>query len=345
MLANVFTKTTLDRWKPPLIAAVSLALLLLFGMAVYRGIDVSFWDELPEAFRSVFGIPDGADAGGLAYGAIYSGYGMLTMGAVALAGGAVSIAGEEKNGTIGLLLGIPVSRTTMAISKGAALAAVTAGAFLILWLTAIATPVLLDVETGAMDINALIAMMFANALFYGFFAFALSGWTGKGALAGGITAGIMVVSFIAVGLLPLVDSLAGLAKFFPWYYFASNEPVLNGIDWGHFAVLGVGAATFFAAGVVGVNRRDLRSQAVGTKMIDRLRANPMTHKVAEMLAGSARVSKIWIKTASEHQALLYVIVPVMFLMSVMIGPMFSMLDDTLKSLGEQFPETLLALLS
>ena len=343
MLANVFTKTTLDRWKPPLIAAVSLAVLLFFGMAVYRGIDVSFWDELPEAFRSVFGIPDGADAGSLAYGAIYTGYGMLTMAAVALAGGAVSIAGEEKNGTIGLLLGNPVSRTTMAISKGAALAAVTAGAFIILWLAAIATPVLLDVETGAMDINALIVMMFVNALFYGFFAFALSGWTGKSALAGGVTAGIMVISFIAVGLLPLVDSLAGLAKFFPWYYFSSNDPVMNGIDWGHFAFLGVGAAVFFTAGVVGVNRRDLRSQSVGTKMIDRLRANPMTHKVAEMLAGSARVSKIWIKTASEHQALLYVIVPLMFLMSVMIGPMFSMLDDTLKSLGEQFPETLLAL--
>ncbi len=343
MLANVFTKTTLDRWKPPLIAAVSLAVILFFGMAVYRGIDVSFWDELPEAFRSVFGIPDGADVGGLAYGAIYTGYGMLTMAAVALAGGAVSIAGEEKNGTIGLLLGNPVSRTTMAVSKGAALAAVTAGAFIILWLAGIATPVLLDVETGTMDINALIVMMFVNALFYGFLAFALSGWTGKSSLAGGVTAGIMVISFIAVGLLPLVDSLAGLAKFFPWYYFSSNEPVLNGIDWGHFAVLAVGAAVFFAAGVVGVNRRDLRSQSVGTKMIDRLRANPMTHKVAEMLAGSARVSKIWIKTASEHQALLYVIVPVMFLMSLMIGPMYTMIDDTLKSLGEQFPETLLAL--
>jgi len=186
-------------------------------------------------------------------------------------------------------------------------------------------------------------MMFVNALFYGFLAFALSGWTGKSSLAGGATAGIMVISFIAVGLLPLVDSLAGLAKFFPWYYFSSSEPVMNGIDWADFAVLAVGTVVFFAVGVVGVNRRDLRSQSVGTKMIDRLRSNPMTHKVAEMLAGSARVSKIWVKTASEHQVLLYVIVPVMFLMSLMIGPMYTLMDDTLKSLGEQFPETLLAL--
>ncbi len=343
MLANVFTKSVLDRWKPPVIAAVSLAVLLIFGMAVYRGIDISFWDELPEAFRSVFGIPDGADVGGLAYGAIYTGYGMLTMAGVALAGGAVSISGEEKGGTIGLLLGNPVGRTTLAVSKAAALAVVTVGAFVFLWLAGIATPVLLDVEIGTMNVTALLVMMFVNALFYGFLAFALSGWTGKSSLAGGVSAGIMVISFIAVGLLPLVDSLAGLAKFFPWYYFSSSEPVMNGIDWADFAVLAIGALVFFVVGVVGVNRRDLRSQSVGTKMIDRLRANPITHKVAEMLAGSARVSKIWFKTASEHQALLYVIVPVMFLMALMIGPMFTMLDDTLKSLGEQFPETLLAL--
>ena len=343
MLANVFTKSVLDRWKPPVIAAVSLAVLLIFGMAVYRGIDISFWDDLPEAFRSVFGIPDGADVGGLAYGAIYTGYGMLTMAGVALAGGAVSISGEEKSGTIGLLLGNPVGRTTLAVSKAAALAVVTVGAFVFLWLAGIATPVLLDVEIGTMNVTALLVMMFVNALFYGFLAFALSGWTGKSSLAGGVSAGIMVISFIAVGLLPLVDSLAGLAKFFPWYYFSSSEPVMNGIDWADFAVLAIGALVFFVVGVVGVNRRDLRSQSVGTKMIDRLRANPITHKVAEMLAGSARVSKIWFKTASEHQALLYVIVPVMFLMALMIGPMFTMLDDTLKSLGEQFPETLLAL--
>jgi ABC-2 type transport system permease protein len=343
MLANVFAKTTLDRWKPPLIAAVSLAVLLVFGMAVYRGIDTAFWDDLPEAFRKMFGIPTGADVGGLAYGAIYTGYGMLTMAAVALAGGAVSISGEEKNGTVGLLLGNPVSRTAMAVAKGAALAAVTVGAFIVLWLAGIAAPVLLDVEIGTMHINALLVMMLVNALFYGFLAFALSGWTGKSPLAGGITAGVMVISFIAVGLFPLVDSLAGLAKFFPWYYFSNGDPVMNGIDWAGFAVLAIGALVFFFVGVLGVNRRDLRSQSVGTRMIDRLRANPMTHKVAEMLAGSARVSRIWIKTASEHQALLYVIVPVIILMCVWIGPMYTMLDDTLKSLGEQFPETLLAL--
>jgi ABC-2 type transport system permease protein len=100
---------------------------------------------------------------------------------------------------------------------------------------------------------------------------------------------------------------------------------------------------FTIAAVIGLNRRDFRSQSVGTKLIDRLRANPITHRAAELLAGSARVSTIWVKTASDYQGFLYVIIPVLFLMSVMIGPMYTMLDETLKSLGDQFPETLLSL--
>ena len=342
-LTNVFTKTSRDRWKSTVIGAVTLALLLVFGMAVYRDIDVSFWDDLPEVFRSVFGIPEGADVGGLAYGAIYSGYGALTMAAIAMSAGAVSIAGEEKNGTIGLLLGDPVSRTKVFLEKAASLVAVTAVGFLILWLAAVAAPIMLDVDIGSMNINALLVMMFLNALFYGFMAMALGAWTGKASIAIGVTSAVMVVSFIAAGLLPLIESVAGLAKVFPWYYFTSADPVSNGIDWGHFAVLAGSAAVFTVVGVVGVNRRDLRGQSVGTKLIDRLRENPLTHKAAERFAGTARVSHIWVKTASDHQGLLFVVSIVLFVMSVMIGPMYNMLDDTMKSLSAQFPEDLLSL--
>ena len=42
MLANVFTKTSQERWKGTVIAAVAVASMLLFGMAVYRDIDMSF---------------------------------------------------------------------------------------------------------------------------------------------------------------------------------------------------------------------------------------------------------------------------------------------------------------
>ena len=264
MLANVFTKTTRDRWKSTVIGAVALALLLVFGMAVYRDIDVSFWDDLPEAFRNMFGIPEGADVGGLAYGAIYSGYGALAMAGIAIAAGSASIAGEERAGTFGLLLDNPISRTRVVAEKAASLLVVTLGGFVILWVAAVGAPVLLDVEIGSMQVTALVVMMFLNALFYGYLAMALSAWSGRTSIAVGVPAAILVVSFVAVGLLPLIDSLAELARVFPWYYFSSSDPAMNGVALGDAAVLVGGSLVFVAAGLVGVARRDLRGQTTGT---------------------------------------------------------------------------------
>ncbi len=343
MLSNVFTKTTRDRWKSTVIGAVVLALLLLLGMSVYRDIDTSFYDDFPDAFRNMFGIPDGADIGGLAYGAIYSGYGALTMAAIALAAGGVSISGEERAGTMGLLLDNPISRRRLVIGKAASLFLVTASGFVILWIAGVVSPIVLDVDIGSMDIGALVVMMFVNALFYGYLAMALSAWTGRTSIAVGVTSAVLVVSFVAAGLFPIIDRLAGLAKFFPWYYFASSDPEMNGIDWGDFAVLAGSSVAFLAVGIVGLDRRDLRGQSVGTKVMDRLRGNGMTHRIAELLAGKARVSAIWIKTASEHQGLVFITSLVLFAMSAMIGPMFNMLDDAMKMLSDQFPEDVLAL--
>jgi len=112
MLANVFTKTTRDRWKGVAIGVAALAAMLFFGMSVYRDIDLSVYTSLPEVFRTLMDIPANADVGSLAYGAIYGSYGTLTMAALALSMGSSSIAGEERKGTMGLLLGNPKSRTT-----------------------------------------------------------------------------------------------------------------------------------------------------------------------------------------------------------------------------------------
>jgi ABC-2 type transport system permease protein len=131
---------------------------------------------------------------------------------------------------------------------------------------------------------------------------------------------------------------------FPWYYFNESQPLVNGVDWGHLGVLVAGIAIFGFVAVVGVNHRDLKSQTVAVTILDRLRGNAMTHTLADRLAGSARVSKIWVKTASEHQGLLFATSAVMFfLMGVMIGPIYTFIDDTMLGFLDEFPETLLAL--
>jgi ABC-2 type transport system permease protein len=344
MLTSVFLKTTLERWKGMAIGAVTLAALLFFGMSVYREIDLEVYTNLPEAFLQMMDIPKDADVASLAYGAIYGSYGTMTLAGLAIAMGATSIAGEERKGTIGLLLGNPKGRTTVLISKAAALVLLTALGSLFLFLAGIVTPALLNVSISGMHVAAFLFHMFVIAIFFGFLAMAIGAWSGSPGTAGGTSAGIMVVSFVGAGIFPLIEGFENVTKAFPWYYFNSSSPVTNGVDWGHIAILLTGVVVFGVVALVGVNRRDLKSQAVGVTLVDRLRANPLTQNLADRLAGSARVSHIWVKTASEHQGLLFVTSATMFLMmGVMMGPMYGLLDDTLLTFMDEFPEVLLAL--
>lgn len=344
MLATVTTKTVRDRWKGTVIGAVTLGLLLIFGMAVYRDIDLSVYTSLPEAMRALMNIPPDADVGSIAYGAIYSSYGALMLAALAISSGSASYAREERNGTIGFLLGNPKSRTHVLASKAAALVLLTGLGAVILWGAGLLAPSMLSVNITGIHVGALIFHMFVNAVFFGFVAMAIGGWTGSGARASGVAAGLMVLSFIAVGLLPVLSGLENLAKALPWYYFNAGQPVVNGVDWGHLGVLFAGIVFLGVVAVIGVNRRDLKSQTVGVALIDRLRAHRMTHAVAERLAGSTRVSRIWIKAASDHQGLVFVTASTMFVvMGVMLGPMYSMIDENMLSAMDDFPEALLAL--
>ena len=344
MLANVFTKTTRDRWKGEAIAVVTLAALLFFGMAVYRDIDLSVYTNLPEIARNLMDIPADADIASLSYGAIYGSYGAMTLAAMAIAMGAASIAGEERHGTIGLLLGNPKSRTSVLVSKAASMVFLTGLGSLFLWGTGIIAPAILDVSIAGIHLGAFIFHMFAMALFFGFMALAIGAWAGSSGLASGISAGVMFVSFIGAGLFPIIEGYEYIAKIFPWYYFNESRPVVNGIDWGHLGAFIIGIVIFSVVAVIGINRRDLKSQTVGVTLVDRLRGNPLTHTLADRLAGTARVSKIWTKTASEHQGLLFVTAATMFfMMGILMGPIYGFLDESMLSMMDEFPEALLSL--
>jgi ABC-2 type transport system permease protein len=344
MLGGVTAKTVRDRWRGWLIGSGALALMLWWVMSIYRTIDLSIYTNMPDALRSIMQIPQQADVGSLAYGAIYASYGALTLASLALATGSASIAGEEHDGTIGLLLANPTSRTHVLVAKAAAMTLLAGFGALILWGGARLFPRLLSVAIGGMHPGALVFHMFVNALFYGFLAMAIGAWTGKSSLASGTTTTVMVLSWLVAGLFPAIHGFEHLAKVSPWYYYGAGQPVFNGVDWGRLWVLAAAIALLAAAAVVGVNRRDLRSQSVGSTVFDRLRSNPLTRRLADRLAGSARVSGIWIKTLSEHQGLLIVTGYVMFLvMGVLLGPMYRLMDVTLRNFADRLPETLLAL--
>jgi ABC-2 type transport system permease protein len=344
MLATVFTKTTRDRWIGAAVASGAIALWLLMGMAVYRDIDLAVYTELPEVWRALAGIPEGSDVGVLAFSVIFGFAAAVVLASIALSMGASSIAGEERDGTMGLLLGNPKTRAHVLLSKAAAMTVLLAGATLVLYGASLVVPRILSVATGGVHLEAIAFHLLVNAMFYGTLAMLIGAWTGERSKASGVTVTVMLLSFFAVGILPLIEGAADFARIFPWYYFDSSDPVVNGVEWGHLAILGGLSIAFLALAVVGVNRRDLRERTVRTGLIDRLREHPATRTMIDRLAGSTRVSRVWIKTLSEHQGLVIISGYLMFLvMGVLMGPMYLAIDDTLADFSEMAPEALMAL--
>lgn len=344
MYASVFTKTLADRWRGMTIGVVSLAVLLWFGMVVYQDIDLSLYTDLGPAFQSLVGIDADADAASLAYNAIYSTYGAIILAGVAIAMGAAFIAGEERKGTIGVLLGNPRSRTNVLVSKTAAMLVIVVGGGLVLWGAGLIAPAALDVSVGGMDLTAFSVHLVVSTFFYGFLALAIGAWTGKTGLAAGVSAGVLTLSFLAVGILQAIDGAQEWARLFPWYYYNGSDPLLNGIDWAHVGILAGACAGMSVIALVGVNRRDLRSRSTGVSLLDRMRAHPVTSSLGERLAGSARVSRISVKTASEHQGLLFVVCVLMFtVMGLLLGPIYTAIEGSLDGFGDALPDQLLAL--
>ena len=343
MLAGVLTKTVRDRWVAFVVGSVAIGLFTLFGMAVYSGIDLSFYADLPAPLLGLMGISDITDISGLSYGAIFSFMGAMTLAGLAIWVGAGLIAGEERDGTLGLLLGNPRSRTHVLLSGAGAMVLLTALGALIMLAGGLLSPMILDVSTGGRDIGALTFHLFANALVYGFIALAIGAWTGNGGMATGVAAGVMIVSYVAVGLLPLFKGLEDVARLFPWYYFDGSDPQFNGIDWVHIGILAAISGVLAVLAVIGWNRRDLKGRSMGRTMFDRLRASPLTRSVADRLAGGAAVSRIWTRTVSEHQAMLVVTAYVMALVGVFYGPLYSLLPKEVLGMADKLPKELLAL--
>lgn len=345
MLANVFTKSVRDRTTGMLIGAISIGVLLWFGMAVYRDIDISFYYEsLPPAILELMGIPSTGDVAGIAVGAMYNLMGAFTLAGLAISMGAYAVAGEERDGTFGLLLGNPLSRTGVLASKTASLLFLTALGTGILWGFALVVPGWLNVDMTGIEVNSLMLALLMNALVYGSLALGVATWTGNRSLGSGVAVGVMLIGYLGASLFPLIQGVEDWARIFPWYYFSGSNPVVNGTNWSHVAAMGGMIVVFLTIGFVGVVRRDLKQKSTDRTIVDRLRENPRTRRVMEKIAGSARVSRISMKTASEFQGLGVIAAVVMFYMGLLMPPLYGLIPAEFKELVQSFPDALVAMI-
>ncbi|MEA2023548.1 MAG: ABC transporter permease subunit, partial [Actinomycetota bacterium] len=172
--------------------------------------------------------------------------------------GGRALPGEEERNTMGLLLANPIKRSTVIYQKTIAMVLF---AFVVGFATfaGVAGGSLLgNLGMSIVNIAATCLLVTLLGLAYGGLALALGATTGRTGIAIFGTTGLALVAFVANGLLPFNESLSGLVKWQPFYYYLSSDPLMNGMDWGHGAVLTTLTLVLIGLAVVLFQRRDLR---------------------------------------------------------------------------------------
>lgn len=262
MLRNVFSKTLWDARR----SLVGWALAIAAVGAMYA----AFWPtmntpEMQQAMRSypsaileAINYDDLTSPAGYLGSTVYGLLAPLLVAVFAIASGTRAVAGDEEAGTLDLLLAHPVSRTRVALQRFAALLSALVLVGVVLWLAmlAISGPAELAGITAARFAAASLQLALFGAC-VGALAFATGAATGRKALALAVSAGVVVVAYLASGVFPQVEGLAWTRDVSPWDWYAGGDPLKNGVQVGDSLLLLGAAVVLVAAGTWAFNRRDL----------------------------------------------------------------------------------------
>ncbi len=167
------------------------------------------------------------------------------------------IAGEEEANTLDLLLSNPISRTRVAIEKWIGMLVVTAILTVALFASIVAAGAIFNLGIPTSHYAAACFQAMLLGLVFGSIAFAIGALGGKRGLILGAVAAFAVASFLINSLRDLADWLAKVSYASPFYYYDSNKPLINGVDWINVAVLAAIALVATGVALFAFPRRDI----------------------------------------------------------------------------------------
>jgi ABC-2 type transport system permease protein len=217
------------------------------------------FDNLPPSVQAAFGIADLSSAAGYLQGQMFSTLAPLIFLSFAIGRGARAIAGEEEQGTMDLLLSNPIRRSRVVLEKGAAILVQLVALGTIVWLSLVALGPPFDLDVGVSNLAAATASVAALGGLYGAIALCLSAATGRRALSLGIASGLAGAGYLYTAIAPFVSSLSDHPGISPFQHGYGYDPLANGMQWGNFLALVLGAAVFVVVAVIVFDRRDVRS--------------------------------------------------------------------------------------
>lgn len=258
-VATTFMKTLTDNTLWISIASSTLIELAIVISLMFSGLQAtlaSISEKLPDSMQSLFSGSSFGTPEGWIQGEMLSLVVPIAFIAVAAVIGAGAIAGEDSRGTLALLVSLPISRQHLVFEKAAAIVLAV-----MIVASACAAGIFLGSLWGGLGLsfrNVLAANLHLALLgiFFGCVALAVGAASSYGR-ALGATALIAVAAYLGNWLLGLEPASKDFAAISPWHYAVAGDPLLNGFDPAHLAVLVLLSVLAVAAALWLFERREI----------------------------------------------------------------------------------------
>ena len=216
-----------------------------------------FYDSMPQAMLDLFGYSEGAFSSveGILDGEMLGFMVPLALSIFTILAASSALAGAEEEGKMDVLMGNPLSRWQVVVSRFLSATVLLLGIVTIMGLITWITALILDVDLSVGSMAAGSLSLWPLALFFGGLAMLCSAIFHRRFLAIAIPMALLVVMYFVDGLASSVEFLEDIQPLSAFYYYGSA--IQNGIDWANFAGLTAVTLVLVVIAVFIFRRRDI----------------------------------------------------------------------------------------
>jgi ABC-2 type transport system permease protein len=233
-----------------------------------------FIDDLPSGILAVFGIDTAVylTGAGFLQAQFYSLFGPLMIIGLAISLAVGATASEEKNGTMDILLSVPLSRVRLIVQKASMVATLVAVVVMTMVGTLLVLNIALDLGLSVEGVIAVNLSLGLLGLVFGGVTLLVGAFSGRPSSAIGVGVLAAMVAWFVDAFAGLFDWLEIPARVSPFSWYLDGGPLINGWVTGQTWL--VMTIAFLLVGSIGLfNRRNIATSA---SIVDRFRKGRST---------------------------------------------------------------------
>jgi ABC-2 type transport system permease protein len=349
MLRSVFTKDLWDRRRSALWWIGGVALLNVWIASVYPVIRDSdamkdFINEFPPEMLALFGIdPDTFLTGaGFLQSELFSFIVPIIVVTFGVLAGTAATAREEKDGTMDVLLSVPITRPSIVLQKAASMTLVSAAIMAATAFALIGMNAIVDLKLSIINLVAVCIGAWLLGLVFGGVAMVIGAVTGSPGATSGAAVSLAILSWFVSAFSNLYSWLEVPSKLSPFSWYLDGNPLLNGFSSGHLWLL-AGALAGVAAATVLFTRRNIAEELaiIPDNPLRRRRAKVITPRTPWLL-GSVFGKTLWDRRRSVW--VWAIGLSSLSLLTFAAWPALAKDSEALMELLEAFPKEVLAMM-